>query len=626
MKKAISALILSLVSMLIFLQLVSGAEIFSGEVKDNVPFVIEGVTHVSRYYDAAKKASILAGTERVLVPVGGCADIGPLKYCVDSASGAFDDETGDPMGTAQLRVMQSGPEIDIDRDITDDEPNLGEEIEITATITNVGNERAVDVNYEDKFPFSAAVTSNFYTAATNGVLWAGSLDKNKSMVVKYRLKFKDFAKFNSTAEAKFVFNNKVNKVKSDTILIEVSKPYRMTETISSRSVDLNEEITYSVSINNTDAVQDVKVNKLDIVIPAGAVFSYRDMAFDTSGQTASYSGTVPALSSKNFTLKFKSSKAMQGDLITKSDLKVSSKLFSEGFTNRIAIGISDILPEITISPNPVTGGKELQIEAKITNFGENKVSGISVSLTSDLVDDKVFTNIELEAGKKHNAFNRIINAPAIDTETDYTVQLGGNYKNSAGKTVRFDAKDTVTVTPQEKVVEITPATSVSGKNVNITVSVKNLMPYKMTYVSLIDALPAGFRMSSGSRDADIEELGIGEEKTAYSYVITVPESFNKDSFDITTTFNALDSEEKKVMTEKKSTIKIGSLAAGTKAASGTGNSTTEVAGSANVSANASQEAATEAGGEESGKPGVFRRMWLWVKGIFVKDKPEEKFE
>jgi hypothetical protein len=146
--------------------------------------------------------------------------------------------------------------------------------------------------------------------------------------------------------------------------------------------------------------------------------------------------------------------------------------------------------------------------------------------------------------------------------------------------------------------------------------VKNVAAYKLTYVSLVDSFPSGFKTTAGERDADIEELGIGEERVAYSYIVKVPDSYTKPSFDITHTFNALDSAEKKVMTEKKTTIVLGG--AGVAAEETKGEAATETSNATNETATTTEET-TE-------KPGIFKWMWRWIKGIFVKEKPEEKFE
>ncbi|MBU2561139.1 MAG: DUF11 domain-containing protein [Nanoarchaeota archaeon] len=606
----------------LLLEIVYASEVFNGEVKDNVPFTVNDITHVARYYPSAKKVSMLAGTDRVLVSVEDCEDIGDLKYCIDSAAEGINEETGDPASTMQLRVLQSGPDIDIDRSISDDEPNLNEEVVVTVTLTNVGNERATNVNYEDKFPSSVKVSSTYYNVITNGVSWAGSLNVGASQVLTYKLRFQEFITYESAGEASFIFNNKVNKVKSSTTTFEVQKPYKISDSISAKSIDLGEEITYSLKMNNTDATQDLTINKVDITLPEGSVVSYRDMGLDAVGNKVSYSGKISGAGSKELSFRFKSSKVTQGKLVADVDLRVGTKSFSEKFEHDVGFGVSEIVPEITFSPETVKGGGELEIEAKITNNGEDTVSDISLDMTGDIVEPRGWRKLELEPGKKHYAFNKITNAPASDEEKTYFIKLSGSYARASGKTMKFEATKEVTVLPQEKLVEMSPVFKVDGKEVNVTLSIKNVAPYKISYVSLIDTFPKGFQAIAGSRDIDIEELGIGEERTAYSYVVKVPDDYKKDTFEITHIFNGLNKDEEKIMTEKKSTVVIGAAAG-----SGAGEdeeAAADVGEADNTTGEEGPVAAEEDGVE---KPGIFSRMWRWIKGLFSKDPAEEdKFE
>jgi hypothetical protein len=607
-----------IVVFILLAQLVLAGEIFNDEVKDNVPFEVNDVTHIARYYPSAKKVSILAGTERILVAVAECENLGPLKYCIESAAEGVDEDTGGPASTMQLTVSESGPEIDISREISTDEPDLNEEVEIVATITNTGNERATNINYEDKFPSSVKVSSAFYNVATNGVLWTGSLDPGKSQAITYKIRFGGFITYESAAEASLIYNNKVSKFKSDAETFTVQKPFQLTESISATSVDIAEEVTYTISINNTDAAQDITVNKIQFTLPAGSVVSRRDVDIKDVEGKPTFSGKISASGSKTLSIAFKSSKSGMHQFIAKADLRVGDQSFVEEFKHDIGIGISAILPEITFNPETVKGGSELEIEAKITNFANSTVTGISLDMGSDIVDIRGWRDLGLEAGKHYYAFNKIITAPAIDEEKVFFIKLSGSYTTASGKKKEYELIRNVTVTPQEKVVELTADKVVEGKDVNITLKVKNVASYKLAYVSLIDSFPSGFRMTAGERDVDIDELGIGEEKVAYSYIVKVPDSYTKPSFDITHTFNALDKDEKKVMTEKKTTIVLGG--AGIEAEP-------EAEEQANVtSEQAAANETAEAGAEETEKPGIFRRVWGWIKGLFTSDEEEEKFE
>jgi hypothetical protein len=502
---------------LLLIQLVQAGEIFDDEVQDNIPFTISGIEHIARYYPAAEKVSLLAGDDRVLVAIEDCEELNDLKYCFDSAVEGVADETGDPASTMQLRVLESGPEITIDRSISDDEPDLEEEIEVIVTLSNVGNERAANVNYEDKFPTGIKISSAYQNLATNSIVWTGSISAGDSQTIKYKLTFKDFITYESIAKASFVYNNKANKVESSKVTYEVQKPYKVSDSISSRSVDINEEITYTININNTDATQELIVKNVEVTVPEGAIVSHRDMGWDLIGGTVTYSGEISGGDSESLSFRFKSSKETEGTLSATIDLNVGLTKFTEEFSHKIGMGVSAIMPEITFNPATVKGGGELEIEAKIVNQGEETVSEISLDMSGDIVEPRGWRKLELEPGKKHYAFNKIINAPASDMEKVYSLKLSGSYETASGKTMDFELEEEVIVLPQEKLVELLPEITLEGKEANVTLNIKNIAPYKVTHISLIDTIPKGFKATEGSRYIDIEELAIGEERVQSWY-------------------------------------------------------------------------------------------------------------
>ncbi|MBW2971760.1 DUF11 domain-containing protein [Candidatus Woesearchaeota archaeon] len=615
-------LLASFVVLILFVQLAVAGEIFNDEVKDNVPFTINSIEHVARYYPSAGKVSLKAGDDRVLVAKEDCADLGDLKYCIDSVSEGINEETGDPASTMQLRVLQSGPTIEITRSISDDTPNLNEEVTVSATITNSGNERASNVNYEDKYPSSVRVSGAVADLVMNGASWVGSLNPGESQTISYKLKFSDFITYESTAVASFIFNNKVNKVKSSTKEFEVQKPYRISDSISSKSVDVGEEITYIVSINNSDSSQDLRVESFESVLPAGATTSHRSMGLELDDGKVKYSGTIEGSGSEELTFRFKSMKVAEGELVTKVTLKVGSKTFQEEFKHKVGIGVSAIMPEITFNPTTVKGGGELEIEAKITNNGDETVSDISLDMTSDIVDPSGWRHLELEPGKKHYGFNKILSAPAATEEKTYFVKLSGSYQRASGKTMKFEAREELTVLPQEQLVALLPKFKVDGKEVNVTLSVKNVAPYKVTAISLIDTIPKGFKALAGDRYIDIDEMAIGEERVAYSYVVEVPATYTKDTFEIVHIFNGLDKDEEKIMTEKTSAVSLSGAAADETGSEEAPEETAE----GNETAGNESGTGTSAEQDEE-KPGIFTRMWRWVKGLFSKEPEEEdRFE
>ncbi len=590
-------------------------EIFKDEISDNTPFTIEGIEHIARYYSTAKKVSLKAGDDRVLISVADCEDIGDLKYCIDSATEGIDDETGDPSSTMELRVLQAGPNIEVDRDISTDDPALGEEVEVLVTLTNSGDEYAYNLNYEDSFPTGVKVTTSYKNPLKNGVLWAGNLAAGQSTSFSYKLTFNEFMDYESTGEASFLFKNKVNRIKSDTTTFSVETPFEISESISPKSADVNEEITYTININNTGDSQSITVENLEITIPSNAITSQRSLGLDVEQGKLKYSGTISSGDHETLSFKFKTSKITEGELTSKIKIKVGTQSFEEKFTHKVGFGISDIFPEITFNPKTVKGGVELEIEAKITNNGEDTISDISLDMAGDIIEPRGWRDLELAPDKKHFAYNKIISAPQVDAEKDFFIKLSGSYDKGDGKRMNFEKMMTITILPQEMLVELKPEVKkISDGEYNVTLQVKNLMTYKLSYISMIDTFPKGFRQTAGSRDIDIDELGIGEERLAYSYIVKVADDYTAKSFEITHIFSSLDDNEESVTNEKITKIELNT------AENSNSDSPTNETSVNDTNNTASKDADT---GSTEKKPGVFTRMWRWIKGLFSKDSVEE---
>jgi len=595
---------------LILLQVAYAGEIFNGDVKDNVPVKInDDITVVARYYPSANKTSLLAGTERGLIYTGDCTAIAGLKYCIDSVEVGYNEESGGPASTIKLRVLEAGPTLEITRSTSTTTPTVNEEVEVTITILNSGNERAVNANYNEGFPDSVKVSSASYSFTNNGIVWTGSIDPGKSQTINYKLKFQDAITYETTGEASYIWNNKINKI-TNSKTFKVQKPYEVTDSLSSKSVDIADEVMYNVSINNTDPKLEITVTNLKIKIPSGAVIVSRDVALKDSDGGVVFTGKISGGKSQKLSITFKSAKTGTFDLTTDISVSAGGKTFTDKLTYKIGIGVSAIVPAITFTPETVKGGAELEVEAKITNNGDSTVSGISIDMASNIVDPRGWRDLSLATGKNHYAFNKIISAPLVEEEKKFHITLTGSYNTASGKKKPFELTKEVTVLPQERIIELTPDIIVDGKTVNVTLKIKNVAPYKLTYVSIIDMPQKEIKTTAGERTKDLEALAVGEETTVYSYLLKVPDTYTKDSFLITHTFNALDKDEKKVFYEKKTNVSLAKTSV-PEAETEQANVTEQENKTPTPAANQ-----TETPTQTEEKPGFFGRIWGWIKGLF----------
>ncbi|HII71763.1 TPA: DUF11 domain-containing protein [Candidatus Woesearchaeota archaeon] len=624
MKKNIILTILSIIVLILIAATCQAAVVYDDTVADNTPFFINSIKHISKYYPAAEKASIAAGDNRVLVAKGSCETIGDMQYCVDDATTGYDDETGSSVSSIKLRVMEFGPEVQISRSISEDEPLLNEDVTVTVTLNNIGTERATGITYEDKYPTEVKMQGSTVNRAINAAEWSGSLDPGKSHTFSYTLKFEDFLKYKSKAKASYPYKSKLKIVYSKEVEFNVARTYEINTTISGRSFTNDDTIVYTVSVKN-NGEETLRVNPLMINLPDGFTVTKRDVGIEGTGKQLTWKGELSQGNSESFEIKFKTTK--KGEFQIKTDFALTSGKFqfTDTTEEKFRVGISEIEAIVKAEPAEVKAGGEVMVEVGVQNIGESTINVDAIDFVSDMDTRRGWRNEQLNPGKKFYALNKIIYAPIIYEEKTYSWTISGHYTSAGGKKFEFSGTATLNVLPFEKVVDFDEKYFVvneSGeyKYLNVTVMVTNVKDYTMKELNIIDGLPKGFKMVAGSRDYEGDKLNPGAS-AEYSYVFRMPKETTK--FEIKHTFNAVGNSDEKLIFEMPKEIDM----VGDKA------EMEEMKAEAQAEEKTAEESAQEtetAGPEtvtEEKKPGIFRRMWNWFKGLFGgKDKEEKPAE
>ncbi len=608
--------IMQIIFLVLLSQTVCAGVVYEEEVKDNIPFYIDGVKHIPRYYPSAEKLSLGVGEERLLIQKGDCETLEGVQYCVDDATAGIEEETGDPMSTVKLRVVEFGPEIKISRSISDETPLVDSEVTIVATITNQGTERATSITYTDKYPTEVKMNGAPINRAFNQAEWTGSLDPGNSEQLTYTLKFTDFIEHTSVAKVKYLHKGKVTTVESGEEKFTVQKPYSFNTSLSSESVAKGEEIKYYVTVENDAA--EVFETKITIDLPTDILVTRRDAQVKGVDPLTIENEIAPG-ASETYEFSFKSNKKGEYTLKTDLDLSSTSYKFKDSVENEVAIGVSAIVAQVNISPSEVMAGGEYMAEVKIYNRGKETITVDAVDFESDIADKRGWRAVVVEPGKNFYALNKILYAPITYETEEHYYRISGSYRSTTG-TFEFDEKNTFTILPFEKVVELTADhflenESDGHKYVNVTLRIENIKEYKLTEINVIDSLPKGAKLVAGQRDYEAEELKSGEEVTAYSYVVRLPKDFTGDSFEVVHTFNAMDPDGEKVIFEMPVDIDMGKTEPDAEFIE----ETPEIEEQAE---NESEELIEEEK-EEIENPGVFKRMWNWFKGLFGGDDDAE---
>ncbi len=600
--------------------MVTAETLFEGTIKDNEPFYIQGVKHIARYYPSAEKLSLAIGEDRILIKLHECEDYQDRQYCVDKATAGYDDETGQGMSETDIRVLEFGPDVTIDRDISDTTPLIGQEVTVDVTITNKGTERATSINYKDRYPPEVTISGPSINRALNQAEWAGSLDPEKSHTFSYTLKFKDFITYQSKAEVSYPHKDKIVNKYSSSVNFTVQKPYDFSTNLSTGSAGLGEEITYTATIKN-EGTENLN-SDLNIIVPEGAIVVSRGSDLKGTAPTLTYSSDDVDLlkpgDTKTLEFTFKETKKGLHEIKSKASFKTMSNTFSEEKTDTFTAGVSDIVASVNITPSTVKAGGEFMAEVKVTNRGSKTITVDSIDFESDLTSRRGWRSITLEPGKSHYALNKIMYAPLTNEEQEYLFNISGWYLNSKGMRFDFSKTGMMTIEPFEKILDIKEDhhlinETAGQKYINITVRIKNIKDYELTDLNIVDSIPKGSKQVSGQRDLEREKLEPGEEILAYSYVVRLPKGFEETKFDITHTINVKKEGEEEAF-EIPATITLDGVVKEDKENNKTSDTTEERKAAGQTEDNTTTKTTNDE--EEKGKKGLLSRLWDWLKNIF----------
>jgi len=372
-----------------------------------------------------------------------------------------------------------------------------------------------------------------------------------------------------------------------------------------KMVEPGEIVKYTVKLENKE-VSSLKVNDLTIKIPTYVrATTWSKHLTKVDEKTFSYTGTISSESSTDFIVNVKSMRIGEYTITTTTDLDVLKNDFKDEVSEKFGVGISDIIPELTI-PETVKAGNSFDIKLKLTNKAKKSVLGIYATIESDLFDPIEINNQAIKSGGSKTITKNIV-VPQIDQEQESTITLKGSY----GETT-FETQDTIKIEPIPKVISVTktaPDTIKPGEKLTVDISVKNVYSKEVS-VDAIEIIPSSIRKDlEGEVIAELI-LGPNEEKQAYSYSITIPKD-QSQSFNLKTSINfELDGDVYKI--EELSTVNV------------EGAQTSDDITEPDDTTKSDDIEETDTGETEEEKQGIFTKFINFFKNLFKKNGETEQ--
>ena len=389
------------------------------------------------------------------------------------------------VGNKTASVNVTVPEINPNKTTNIENPNFGDNVTYTVTVTNDGIGDANNVVVKDTLgkglKFISATGNYTFDEATNTITWIVDLAKGESKTFKVNATVSGYGNVTNTV---IVGNKTFNK---NVTVPEINS----NKTVNNEIPNFGDNVTYSVTVTN-DGIGDANNVVVCDILGKGLKFLNADGNFTYDEKTGTITWIVDLVKGETKTFNVNVTVLSYGDL-----------------SNKVVVGNKTVIKNITVPE--INPGKEINIE--VPNFGDNvtytvivnntgKVNAIDVVVADKLGEGLTFVNAS--NGGVYNETTRtitwIINLTAGETKYLYvntTVSAYGNITNSVIVGNKTFNKN-VTVPEIIPVKEVNSSDIHIGDEITYTIAVSNPGKTNATNIVIKDVLPEGLKFINAS--------------------------------------------------------------------------------------------------------------------------------
>ena len=389
------------------------------------------------------------------------------------------------VGNKTASVNVTVPEINPNKTANIENPNFGDNVTYTVTVTNDGIGDANNVVVKDTLgkglKFISATGNYTFDEATNTITWIVDLAKGESKTFKVNATVSGYGNVTNTV---IVGNKTFNK---NVTVPEINS----NKTVNNEIPNFGDNVTYSVTVTN-DGIGDANNVVVCDILGKGLKFLNADGNFTYDEKTGTITWIVDLVKGETKTFNVNVTVLNYGDL-----------------SNKVVVGNKTVIKNITVPE--INPGKEINIE--VPNFGDNVTYTVivnntgKVNATDVVVADKLgegLTFVNASNGGVYNETTRtitwIINLTAGETKYLYvntTVSAYGNITNSVIVGNKTFNKN-VTVPEIIPVKEVNSSDIHIGDEITYTIAVSNPGKTNATNIVIKDVLPEGLKFINAS--------------------------------------------------------------------------------------------------------------------------------
>lgn len=539
------------------LLLLSSGSVWAAVLKDawynsGDSFTVEGMTYLINHYDFYGTSVILkANDQSIVLKPDQCRAVGERKYCLteidinlsreEGDKGHVKYESGNIYAGLHLIISSLGPIISVSRSFSTTTPELNQEVTVTTTITNSGDMQCDELFYTDTYPAGVVITSSSsgsdYTSQTISYRTINILPHETRTVI-YTIKLTDYLKFSNMAAVRHLYEGVETRMNTSSASLSVVRPYELTATISPASMELGDETAMSVKVLNSISAT-INVKKLEIELPSTLLLKSLPTDLTKRGDSYVWNGSLEGTKNKMFNMLLKPTRS--GDHMVKLRLTVNDsegKDFSESKNLTVSATSKAIEPIISVKEASVSEGGSFRLAVSLKNPNKFVIlRSIKLSVESDLFPGMSSAVDELAPDEtKTLIINDNMPAPFVDAKKIFIINVSGSYINNFAESRNFSKTAQLIVTPVSDILLISQGIDKrqvsSGSSVVVTVKVVNRNAEPVD-VEVHDIFTQGAVLGGGATSA-LLYFTKSEEKSVYTYNLSIPYGFTSDALNITT--------------------------------------------------------------------------------------------
>ncbi|MFC2136293.1 hypothetical protein ACFLTH_16880 [Bacteroidota bacterium] len=475
---------------------------------------------------------------------GTCEDTAYYQYCFMGTKLDYDDYGRQIPNTyrwepaLKVEIYSKKPSITVTRTV-DSEINMGDKTIVKVTVTNNGELQTDNLVFRETLPENVVVNtfdSQFITVSGSELEWNyPSLLKDKSVYFIYTLIPKNYSNIVlSEGVLNYTYEDSDFGLKTTTSTIVINSPFSKTSSVNKNNVGVGEEFIYSYKITNEDWDDKLDVEysfkKPENVEIVDVALGFQEEDFDL------YTFKLSPSESEEFTITMKSAFVGNHSIEENTKLFIRNDVYEERKEHNVSVTLPLMIPELKLSKTEVFEGGPYTVYVYMENTAEVSFYEISGTLSSDLFGTQNINQPIIGANDKIKLFEKSLSAVPVDENTNYDINLRGNYKSQSQQIFSYAEFQSITVKSVTIGFDIIKTANKQdvypGENITVSVSVKNL-GQSISVIKLKENISEPLRVISGLTEKTLT-LDIGAEEEFYIYKVIVPVGTKAGTYNLRT--------------------------------------------------------------------------------------------